>query len=132
MKILLDTNICSYMMKNKPPGIKKRLSYYAAGDVGISAITLSELYFGVEKSQFNRVNREAIEQFISQLKIVEFDHRAAQCYGAIRAYLTSKGTPIGPLDMLIAAHAVALKVPLVTNNVREFSRVPDLECLNWV
>src|SRR5690606_10872717 len=93
----------------------------------ISSITLAELCYGVEKSAFPERNREALEEFLLPLDVAEFGEEAAGFYGKVRAALTKKGTPIGGNDLLIAGHALALGVPLVTNNVREFRRVPGLK-----
>jgi tRNA(fMet)-specific endonuclease VapC len=104
---------------------------HAVGDIGISAITAAELEFGVQKSRQVSHNQQTLEQFFIPLTIVEFDYPAAQTYGKIRATLTRQGTPIGPLDLLIAAHALSLNVTLVTNNTKEFVRVPQLKLANW-
>ena len=104
---------------------------HTLGDIGISTITLAELYFGAYKSQRRAQNQQAIEQFLLPLTIVEFDYQAANTYGNIRAALEKQGIPIGPLDMLIAAQAVSLNVTLVTNNTKEFARIPNLTVVNW-
>ncbi len=132
MKFLLDTNICIYIIKQKPLKVLQKFNTYNVGDIGISSITVAELEFGVQKSQFPRQNKQALAQFLLPLKIVDFDNTAATFYGNIRASLEKKGTPIDSLDTLIAAHAVSLQVTLVTNNEKEFSRVPNLKLENWV
>lgn len=132
MKYLLDTNICIYVIKQKPEKIFKRLKKLSLGQVAISSITYSELYFGVQKSQKRSQNEAALQQFTSPLEILSYPPEASVIYGAIRAYLERNGTPIGPLDTFIAAHAQYLDLTLVTNNVAEFSRVPDLRVGNWV
>ena len=132
MKYLLDTNICIYIIKKQPVEIIDKFRNTSIGDVGISSITLAELYYGVEKSQHKVKNQKALDEFILPLVIEDFDNYAAAIYGKIRTYLENKGTPIGSLDMLIAAHAVRLNVTLVTNNTKEFSRVPNLKIENWV
>ena len=131
MIYLLDTNICIYIIKKKPPNVLRKFKTYSIGDIGISSITVAELRYGVEKSKYGARNRRAVEQFLTPLAIADFDAKAAQTYGQIRASLESKGTPIGPLDTLIAAHALSLGVTLVTNNTKEFSRVPGLKLENW-
>lgn len=131
MKYLLDTDVCIYMMKQRPAKLVKRLTGLAPGDVGISSITLSELHYGVEKSAQPSRNREALEAFLIPLEVADFGPTAAEHYGKVRAVLTKKGTPIGGNDLFIAGHALALGVPLVTNNVREFRRVPGLKVENW-
>ena len=131
MKILLDTNICIYIIKQNPPQVAKQFNKYGAGEIGISAIAVAELYYGVEKSHYRAKNERALEKFLAPLIIAKFDDRAALIYGKIRANLEIKGTPIGSLDMLIAAHALSLQLTLITNNLREFNRVPNLELENW-
>ncbi|MGL5944408.1 MAG: type II toxin-antitoxin system tRNA(fMet)-specific endonuclease VapC [Waterburya sp.] len=132
MKFLLDTNICIYIIKQKPPEVLHKFNTYQVGDIGISSITVAELEFGVQKSQYPAKNQQALAQFLLPLEIVNFDNAAATIYGNIRAILEKQGTPIGSLDTLIAAHAFSLQVTLITNNVREFSRVPNLKLENWV
>jgi tRNA(fMet)-specific endonuclease VapC len=131
MKLLLDTNICIYLIKKNPPLVRRRFDAYAAGTIGVSSITVAELEFGVQKSLYPSQNQEALEQFLLPLVILDFDHEAARSYGKIRALLENRGRVIGALDMLIAAHALSLNIPLATNNVREFSRVPGLKVINW-
>jgi len=131
MKLLLDTNICIYLIKKSPPLVLRRFNAYAAGTIGISSITVAELEFGVQKSLYPSRNQEALEQFLLPLVILDFDHEAARTYGKIRALLENRGRVIGTLDMLIAAHALSLNLPLATNNVKEFSRVPGLKVINW-
>jgi tRNA(fMet)-specific endonuclease VapC len=131
MRYLLDTNICIYAIKERPRRVVARLLRRDVGDVGLSAITLSELQCGVEKSSRPAQNRRALAQFLAPLEIAPYDDRAAASYGVIRAQLEAQGTPIGALDTLIAAHARALGAALVTNNPREFQRVPGLAIENW-
>ena len=131
MTYLLDTNICIYIIKKKPARVLQTLQTLQLAEVGISSITVAELRYGVEKSKYGARNRRAVEQFLTPLMIADFDAHAAQVYGRIRADLESKGTPIGPLDTLIAAHALSLNVTLVTNNTKEFLRVPGLKVVNW-
>jgi len=131
MKLLLDTNICIYIIKRQPAAVLERFLDYQVGDLGISTITLSELRYGVAKSTHREKNAKALDEFIIPLEIVSFDEAAAHAYGDIRAGLEKAGTPIGSMDMLIAAHAVSLGIPLVTNNTREFVRIPALECIDW-
>ena len=127
MKYMLDTNICIYAMKHKPPEAIKNFLMHDPDDMCISAITYGELMHGVEKSQAVERNRVAVTLFLSSIDILSFDHYAAEEYGNVRADLERKGTPIGPMDMLIAAHARSEGLILVTNNTREFFRVEDLE-----
>lgn len=132
MKFLLDTNICIYIIKQKPLEVLHKFNTYQVGDIGISSITVAELEFGVQKSQYPAKNQQALTQFLLPLEIVNFDHAAATIYGDIRARLEKQGTAIGSLDTLIAAHALSLQVILITNNIKEFSRVPNLKSENWV
>jgi tRNA(fMet)-specific endonuclease VapC len=131
MQYLLDTNICIYLIKQKPPKVLERFSNLALSDIGISSITVAELEYGVYKSQQQEKNRSALMQFLIPLEIVEFDQAAATVYGEIRSDLESRGLVIGAMDMLIAAHALSLSVTLVSNNVREFSRIDNLSLENW-
>ena len=132
MRYVLDTNICIYLIKQKPAGVMARFDELTVGDVGVSSITVAELQFGVHKSRYSERNRRALEQFLLPLEIAGFDGRAAEAYGIVRAALERRGTPIGALDTLIAAHALGLEATLVTNNVSEFARVPGLRIDNWV
>lgn len=131
MKLLLDTNMCIYIIKAKPEAVLRRFLDYQVGHIGISSITLSELHYGVAKSTARQKNREALDEFLAPLQIAPFDERAALVYGEIRATLERSGTPVGAMDMLIAAHALSLGAALVTANTREFSRVPQLALLDW-
>ena len=132
MKLMLDTNICIYIIKQRPVTVLKRFLEYQVGDIGISSITLSELRYGVAKSTHQEKNTKALDEFITPLEVVPFDEDAAHIYGDIRAALEKAGTPIGSMDMLIAAHAVSLGIPLVTNNTREFVRIPTLNIIDWI
>lgn len=131
IRFLLDTNICIYVINNRPPAVLARFLTHEIDGLGISAITASELYWGVCKSQSAR-NRTTLDKFLTPLTILDYDQAAARQYGELRAHLEKQGTPIGPLDQQIAAHALALDITLVTNNVREFERVPGLRVENWV
>jgi len=131
MRLLFDTNICIYLIKKKPQSVLGHFNAYAAGTIGISSITVAELEFGAQKSRYPSQNQQALEQFLLPLAILDFDKEAARAYGKLRALLEARGRVIGTLDMLIAAHALSQGLPLATNNVREFSRVPGLEILNW-
>ena len=131
MTYLLDTNICIYVIKRRPPQVLARFHRCAVGDIGLSTVTLAELEYGAAKSQFPAPNQAALAAFTLPLEVVPFDAPAAAAYGPIRATLERQGTPIGAMDLLIAAHARSLGVILVTNNVREFGRVPGLQVENW-
>lgn len=132
MRYLLDTNICIYLIKQKPLQVMEKFRAYSVGEIGVSSITVSELWYGVAKSRRQKANAQALEQFLLPLTVPAFDNRAAEAYGEIRAALEKKGRPIGAMDMLIAAHALSLGMVLVTNNEREFLRVPELMVENWV
>lgn len=132
MKLMLDTNVCIYIIKQQPVAVLKRFLEYQIGDIGISSITLSELRYGVAKSTHQEKNTKALDEFITPLEVVSFDEEATHVYGDIRATLEKAGTPIGSMDMLIAAHAVSLGIPLVTNNAREFIRIPALNIIDWL
>ncbi len=132
MKVMLDTNICIYLIKQQPPTVIERFLSHPVGAIGVSSITVAELAFGVNKSRHMAKNRLALEQFLAPLNLASFDHDAALSYGRLRARLETIGSPIGSMDLLIAAHALSLGVRLVTNNLREFRRVPGLRLENWV
>ncbi len=132
MKLLLDTNICIYVIKRRPAAVRVRFEEHEVGDVGLSSVTLSELSYGVAKSRAEDRNREALERFLAPLEIVDYGPAAAAAYGTIRAQLERRGEPIGAMDLMIAAHAMSLGVTLVTNNLREFERVEGLTVENWV
>ncbi|WP_339814258.1 type II toxin-antitoxin system VapC family toxin [uncultured Imperialibacter sp.] len=118
-------------MKQKPLHVFERFRSISLGEIGISSITLSELNYGVMKSALPEKNKLALAQFLVPLEILPFNEDAAIAYGRIRADLENKGTPIGPLDTLIAAHALSLNQTLVTNNEKEFARVISLKIENW-
>ena len=131
IQFMLDTNICIFLIKQKPKQVVDRLQETSASDVGISSITLSELEYGVCKSRRREQNQAALIEFLAPLEVLPYDDMAAQHYGELRSYLEALGTPIGSLDMLIAAHARSVRCTLVTNNSTEFSRVPQLELDDW-
>ena len=131
IKYLLDTNICIYIIKQQPLAVIQRFQSLAVSKVGISSITLSELEYGVSKSERVVQNKLALAQFVAPLEIMPYDDLAAREYGPIRAGLEQLGTPIGALDTLIGAHALALNCILVTNNEKEFTRIPGLLIENW-
>ena len=129
--ILLDTNICIYIINAKPPAVLERFRQYRMGDIGLCSVVAAELAFGVAKSDSAR-NRQALEMFLAPLIILPFDTAAVWVYGDLRANLERRGTPIGSLDTMIAAHALSQQALLISNNTREFSKVPDLQLDNWV
>jgi tRNA(fMet)-specific endonuclease VapC len=127
---MLDTNICIYVLKNYPPRLRGRFNRLAE-QLCISTITLGELHYGAEKSARRLENLEAIEQFAARLEVLSFSPKAAAHYGQMRAELERRGRPVGPHDMLIGAHARAEGLVVVTNNAREFRRLPGLRVENW-
>ena len=131
MKYMLDTNICIFAIRNSNDNVLKKFREHLDDELHISSITLAELMYGVEKSRKSEQNRNALLQFLTLIDIKEFSEKAAIEYGKIRAFLENQGTPIGPLDTLIAAHAVSENMILVTHNTKEFLRVPDLTVENW-
>ena len=131
MRYMLDTNICIYAIKHKPEKVFRKLRQTDPSEVCVSSVTYAELIHGVEKSAAVEKNRLALTLLLSNIKILDFDVNAANAYGKIRADLERKGTPIGPLDMMIAGHALSMGYTLVTNNLKEFSRVENLTTENW-
>lgn len=129
---MLDTNICIYIIKRKPLDVIERFKQTKISQIGVSTITLSELLYGVSKSSKPAQNQMALAQFIAPLEILPYGDDAAQYYGTLRTHLEKQGTPIGSLDMLIAAHALSADCTLVTNNEKEFIRIPKLKIENWV
>ncbi|MHC4872769.1 MAG: type II toxin-antitoxin system tRNA(fMet)-specific endonuclease VapC [Planctomycetota bacterium] len=132
MKYMLDTNICIYIIKKHPLKVIKTLQKKKVGNICISAITLAELEYGVEKSNRKLQNQLALTEFLAPIEILDFDDSAAKYFGIIRTQLENKGKVIGPFDIQIAAHALSKNQILVTNNVKEFSRIPELKIENWV
>ena len=132
MRYLLDTNICIQIIRRKPADLLSRLTALSVGDIGLFTITVAELHVGVQKSRDPARNAKALTLFLLPLELAAFDYAAAEAYGRIRAALESAGTPIGPLDRLIAGHAASLDAILVTDNTAEFSRVPGLRIENWL
>lgn len=130
LQFLLDTNICIYIINKRPLGVELQFAKHPPDAIGISSITLAELRYGVEKSGSSK-NHAVLEAFIQPLEILPFEAEATLQYAQIRAQLENQGTPIGAMDLLIAAHALQLNLTLVTHNTREFSRVSDLALENW-
>lgn len=129
-RYLLDTNICIYVINKKPSVVLERFRQEAPGSIALSSISAAELAYGVSKSGSDR-NKEALALFLAPLTLLPFDESVIWHYGHIRTRLERQGTPIGPMDTMIAAHALSEGLTLVTNNVREFERVPDLRLENW-
>lgn len=131
MIYLLDTNICIYIINNKPAQVFDHFKKYQLNQIAISSISAAELAFGVQKSGSWR-NRQALEKFLAPLDVVPFSHQSIWHYAQLRHQLQQQGKPIGSLDMLIAAHALSLDATLVTNNTQEFERIAGLKLENWV
>ncbi|HEY0876841.1 MAG TPA: type II toxin-antitoxin system VapC family toxin [Zeimonas sp.] len=130
MRYLLDTNICIYLINERPAHVRAYFDVHSIGDIGISVITAAELAYGVAKTGSAR-NRAALDAFMLPLEVAPFDDKVVWRYAELRAELARRGTPIGALDTQIAAHALTLGCTLVTNNTREFARVPGLMLENW-
>lgn len=130
MRYAFDSDICIYLMNDRYPALNERVAALEDRPV-VSSVALAELCFGAEKSRKQAHNRRELEFFLAQVDVLPFDAAAARHYGQIRAELEAKGTPCGGNDMLIGAHARSLGLILVTNNIREFQRMPGLEVENW-
>jgi tRNA(fMet)-specific endonuclease VapC len=130
MRYMLDTDICIYAINERPAAVLDAFRSHAGDGLGISSVTAAELFYGVARTGSER-NLRALRQFLAPLEIAPFDEQAAEVFGSLRAWLTAQGTPIGPYDTQIAAHAQALGLTLVSNNTREFQRVPGLRLENW-
>lgn len=130
--VILDTNICICLMKNKVPRVRERFAPYAPGEIGIASISVAEFHHGVAKSAFPHKNARALATFLLPLEIVPFDQAAAQTYGKIRAMQEKRGTPIESMDFLIAAVALARNCTLITHNPREFELIDGLRCETWL
>ncbi len=132
MKYMLDTNICIYIIKEKPAKVINKFHTLDIGDVCISSITLAELEYGVEKSQYTERNRLALAGFLSSIEVQSFSDKAATEYGKIRAELERQGNIIGAYDLMIGAHALSENITLVTSNMKGFERIDKLSFENWV
>jgi tRNA(fMet)-specific endonuclease VapC len=132
IQYVLDTNACIELIRQRSQRVLSRLQQCAPGSVGISSITLAELYYGVARSSDPQRNLLALTQFCAPIEILPFDDRAAAVYGTVRQSLEQKGTKAGPLDTLIAAHSLSEGATLVTDNVREFRHVSGLKIENWL
>jgi len=129
---MLDTNICIYIIKNKPQNVRERFEAIDASQLFLSSITVSELLYGAYKSQYVEKNLQALEIFFLKFQILDYDYSASDAYAKIRAYLEKQGRVIGAMDMQIAGHALANDLIVVTNNTKEFERVDSLILENWV
>lgn len=129
---LIDTNICIYIMNNHPAEVIQKCRKIGVGNICISSITVSELKYGACKSKQIKKNIMRLDEFLGPFEIMSYDEKASIYYGEIRSFLEKQGNVIGPLDMLIAAHALSEKLTLITNNEKEFKRVKSLKVENWV
>lgn len=132
MMFLIDTNICIYIMNDHPPEVIQKFREIGVGNICISSITVSELQYGACKSNHIKKNIKRLEEFLSPFEILAYDETASNYYGKIRSHLEKQGNVIGPLDMLIAAHALSENLILITNNEKEFKRIKLLKVENWV
>lgn len=128
---MLDTDICSYIIRERPLQVFEHFKRVAMDQLHISTVTYAELLYGVEHSSSKKINRPIIDDFVHHLNIISWDEKAAEHYGNIRAILRAEGNVIGSMDMMIAAHARSLKMVLITNNEKHFKRVPKLKVENW-
>jgi len=131
MKYLLDTNICIYIIKKKPEQVLKKFQRMKKSEIYLSSITIAELIYGVEKSQFKEKNMAAFDDFISPFECVDFNNESAKTFGRLRADLEKNGSMIGVFDLQIASISIAHDMTLVTNNEKEYSRVSGLRIENW-
>ena len=131
-RFMLDTSVCVELLGGRGPGLLERLRQFEIDEIAISSITLAELQYGVAKSARPGHHQVLLAEFCAPLALLPFDAIAAETYGQVRTALEGTGTPIGPLDTLIASHALSLGVTLVTNNEREFLRVAGLPVENWL
>jgi tRNA(fMet)-specific endonuclease VapC len=131
MRYLLDSNICVYALKNRPPKVLRRLEVAGRATVAVSVITVLELRQGADKSQRPEINHAALDDLLGPITVLPFEETDALVAAQVRASLERIGRSIGDFDSLIAAHALARDLIMVTNNVDEFERVPDLRIVNW-
>ncbi len=129
---MLDTDICIYIIKKRPANLLEKFNAIPPNDLCISTVTYAELQYGVERSSSKKMNQRILADFVSHLEVQPWNVEAARQYGKIRTSLEKKGKPIGNMDLLIAAHALSQQCILVSNNLREFSRIRGLKCENWV
>lgn len=129
---LIDTNICIYLIKNKYENLHDKVVHEGMHRIAVSSITVAELEFGIAKSLYPEKNRIALLEFLVPFEIIPFTEFDCEYFGGLRAHLNKKGTPIGPYDLQIAAQCLARDLTLVSNNIKEFERVPELKYENWI
>ena len=132
MLYMLDTNICSYVLRSRPPSVKARFDEAGDGALAISTVVLAELLYGAARHPRAVAIRREIADLVSRLAVLPWDEAAAEDYGDLRAALEQAGTPLGAMDMMIAAHARSMGLTLVSNHVRHFDGVEGLSVANWV
>ena len=132
MIYLLDTNTCIYFLNRSSEKIISQFKRFSPSEINLPSITVAELYYGAEKSKAKKKNWAIVENFVSTFEIVPFDEKSCEIYARIRASLEKSGIPIGPMDLLIASISLANNSTLVTNNIKEFSRIKGLKLENWV
>jgi tRNA(fMet)-specific endonuclease VapC len=130
-RYMLDTNMCIYIAKQRPPEVRARFERLKPGQLVMSAITYGELYYGASKSSQQAKALAQLQELVQDIPVEELDSRASEAYGEIRATLEKEGRLIGNNDLWIGAHALALNLTLATNNEREFKRIPGLSLENW-
>lgn len=131
MRYLLDTNTCIFALRNKPPVVRERIRQCPAGEIGVSIITVAELRYGADKCEHPEAEHSKVSKFLLQVETLDFGPLAAEAFGGIRADLERRGEPIGPFDMLLAAHALSEGLIFVTHNTSEFQRVKGLQLEDW-
>lgn len=131
MRYMLDTNICIYIAKHRPPEVLAHFQKHAPGDVGKSVVTYGELAFGAQKSNRSEAALKSLDSLTETVPVLGLDVGVGDQYGRLRSALERRGQPIGNNDLWIASHSIQLGLTLVTNNEREFSRIPDLAIENW-
>jgi tRNA(fMet)-specific endonuclease VapC len=132
IRYMLDTNTCIALIKDRPEALRVRMFDLSRDQVGISSIVTAELWYGVSLSEKTKQNEAALKDFLDYVTVLNWPYEAGPIYGNLRASLRKKGTPIGAMDLLIASHALSLNITLVTDNIREFQRVPGLKIENWL
>lgn len=132
MSFMLDTDTCIHIIKHRPTALQTKLGKISVGEIAVSSVVVAELAYGIEHSARKSHNRQALDEFLGHIVLEDWPTEAAWEYGRIRSHLRRKGTPIGAMDLLIAAHALYAGATLVTGNTREFRRVPRLTVENWI
>jgi tRNA(fMet)-specific endonuclease VapC len=132
LEFMLDTDICSYLIKQRPISVLKRFEAVSEDKICISVVTLAELIYGIERSSSTKINLPVVKNFVNCLSVLPWDYSTAESYGKLRTFLEQKGTPIGNMDLMIATHALSKNMIIITNNIRHFEKVPQLRIENWV